>query len=120
MTLNHTLKTCLNSETLDLDSNYRHFCMFSKKTKIVIEGGSHWSTDHRGELYDNFTEQEVNKFILGMQNDKAIWCDGMPPEARKTFVTKDGAEIFTKLFNRIRNRKESPKERKNCINTANL
>jgi hypothetical protein len=48
-----------------------------------------------------------------MKNDKAIACDGMPAEARKAFVTKDGAEIFTKLFNRIRNKKESPKERKN-------
>ena len=46
----------------------------------------------------DFTVQEVNKFIVGMKNDKAIGCDGMPANVQKTFVTKDGAEIFFKIF----------------------
>jgi len=56
-------------------------------------------TDHRGELDDDFTIQEVNKFNVGMKNDKPIGCYGIAAEAQKTYVTKDGAKIFTKLFN---------------------
>jgi hypothetical protein len=45
-------------------------------------------TDHRGELDNNFTIQEVNNFILGMKNDKAMGCDDIPAEAQKTFVIR--------------------------------
>jgi len=50
-----------------------------------------------------------------IKNDKAIGCDGIQANIQKTFVTKDGAEIFTKFFNMIRNKKESPKERKTVL-----
>lgn len=42
-------------------------------------------TVHRGELDDDFRIQEVNKFIVGMKNDKAIGCHGIPDEVQKTF-----------------------------------
>jgi hypothetical protein len=52
-------------------------------------------TDHRGELDNDF---KVNKFNVGMKNDKPTGCYGIAAEAQKTFVTKDGVKIFTKLF----------------------
>lgn len=62
--------------------------------------------DRTDELDDDFTVQEVNKFVLSVKNNKAIGCDGIPPKAWKTSVTKDeGAEILTELFNTFRNRR---------------
>ena len=84
-------------------------CCFQRKQRLLLKQVHILCTDHRGELNDDFTIQEVNKFIVGMKNDKAIGCDGTPAEVQKTFVIKDGAKIFTKLFNMIRNKK-SPKE----------
>jgi len=38
------------------------------------------------------------KVTLGMENNKATGCDGIPTEARRILVTNDeGTEILTKL-----------------------
>jgi hypothetical protein len=41
----------------------------------------------------------MNRFILSVKNNKATGCDGIPPEAWKTSVSKgEGTEIMIKLL----------------------
>ena len=65
-------------------------CCFQRKQRSLLKEVHILCTDHRGELDDDFTVQEVNKFIVGLKNDKAIGCDGIPANVQKTFVIKDG------------------------------
>jgi hypothetical protein len=67
--------------------------------------------DYINELVDDFTVQEVNKFILIMRSNEATACDGIPAEAWKTLVANaEGTEILMKLFPMIRSKRECPKE----------
>ena len=67
-----------------------------------------------------FTGQEVKEVTLGMKNNKATECDGIPTEASRILVTNDeSTEILTKLFNLIKNKILS-KRTENGINTATL
>lgn len=69
---------------------------------------------------DAFTVQEVKEVTLGMKNNKATGCDGIPTEASRILVTNDeGTEILMKLLNLIKNIKLS-KRTENGINTAAL
>jgi len=73
-------------------------CCFQRKQRSLLKEVHILCTDHRGELDDDFTVQEVNKFIVGLKNDKAIGCDGIPANVQKTFVIKDGGWNFYKIF----------------------
>jgi hypothetical protein len=62
----------------------------------------------------------VKEVTLGMKNNKATGCDGIPTEASRILVTNDeSTEILTELFNLIKNKKLS-KRMENGINTATL
>jgi hypothetical protein len=50
--------------------------------------------------------QEVEKFIMSMQNNKASGFDGIPAKTWKVLSTKnEGTGILTDLFNQIKNKK---------------
>jgi hypothetical protein len=69
------------------------------------------SPDYIDELDDDFTVQEVNKFIFITKNNKATACDVIPAEAWKVQVTNaEGTEMWIKLFNVIRSKRVCPKE----------
>lgn len=73
-------------------------------------------SDHTHEFDNNFTTQELKTLILRIKNNKATACDSVPAEAWKTLLTTDEmAEILTKLFNVIINRRHFPKERKAAL-----
>jgi len=65
------------------------------------------------KLDDDFTVQEVIKFILNMKNNEATGCDGIPAQAWKMLVTDaEGTKILINLFNMFR--REFPKIGKLC------
>jgi hypothetical protein len=47
------------------------------------------SPDYIHELDNDFTVQEVKKFILSMKNNKATGCDGIPNGAWKMLVKSE-------------------------------
>lgn len=56
------------------------------------------------KLKDDFTNPEVNKFILSIKNNKAAGYDGILPQVWMMIFTKhEGTEVSTKLFSMIRN-----------------
>jgi len=105
-----SLKICkrhLNSETLNLGDGLRHFCMFTKEDKrLLLTEVQILDPDHTDELDNDFAVQEVNRFILSVEKNKATGCDSIPPEAWKTSVTADKeAASLTKLFNTVRDKR---------------
>jgi hypothetical protein len=42
--------------------------------------------NHTDKLYDDFTTEDVNKFVLSMKKNKATGCDDIPAEAWNLLV----------------------------------
>jgi hypothetical protein len=90
----------LNPESSD---NFEH-CLQKKAKGYYDMRFRFLGMDYTDKLDDDFTINEVNKFILSMQNNKATGYDGIPAEAWMMIVTKhERTEVLTKLFSMIRN-----------------
>jgi hypothetical protein len=63
--------------------------LFKKEDKgLLLNEVRILSPNYTHELDNDFTVQEVNKFILSMKNNKATGCDGIPNEAWKMLVNR--------------------------------
>jgi hypothetical protein len=68
------------------------------------------------ELDSDFTEAEVKEFIWSMKKNKVTGNDEIPAEFWKIFCTvRDGTEMLTNMFNKIKNGKEFPLDWKIAI-----
>jgi hypothetical protein len=74
------LKKLLNTEALNSDSHLRHFCTkFRKKDKrLLLTDVQILSLNPTDKLYDDFTTEDINKFVLSIKKDKATGCDDIP------------------------------------------
>lgn len=69
--------------------------------------------NNKDKLGNDFTVQDVVKFILSVKNNEATGCDDIPTESWKLLVTDiEGTKILLKLLNMIR--REFPKNGKLC------
>ena len=96
VTVKNILKKHLSTDTLNSGSCLKHFSMlFTKEDEgLSLNEIQILDPDYIDKLDDDFTVQEVNKFILSMKNNKATGCDGIPAEAWKVLVTNaEGTEI---------------------------
>jgi hypothetical protein len=81
--------------------------MFTKEDKgLLLTEVQILGPDHTDELDNDFSAQEVKRFILSVKNSKATGCDSILPEAWKASVTADKeAASLTKLFNTVRDKR---------------
>jgi len=90
---------------MNSDSCLKHFSQLCTKEDkgLLLSEVQILGLNYVDKLVDDFTVQEVIKFILNMKNNEATGCDVIPAEAWKLLVTDaEGTKILMILFNMIR------------------